>query len=63
MACLQADLINMAYNINPVTVEDYIIRRWLIVMSRAVLNALEKRVMDMVRVLYMNYVSTYIIYG
>ena len=54
MACLQADLINMAYNINPITFEDYITRRWLITMSRAVLNALEKRVMDMTRVLYMN---------
>lgn len=25
LACLQADLINMAYNINPVRVEDFII--------------------------------------
>ena len=53
-ACLQADLVNMASSINPVTVEDFITRRWLLMVSRAYLTALEKRVMDMVRVLYMN---------
>ena len=54
LACLQADLVNMAYSINPTTVEDFITRRWLIKMSRANLQALERRLMDMVRVLYMN---------
>ena len=44
----------MAYSINPTTSEDYITRRWLLKMSRACLQALEKRLMDMVRVLYMN---------
>ena len=53
-ACLQADLVNMAYSINPITCEDFITRRWLLKMSRACLQALEKRLMDMVRVLYMN---------
>lgn len=53
-ACLQADLVNMAYSINPTTSEDFITRRWLLKMSRACLQALEKRLMDMVRVLYMN---------
>ena len=53
-ACLQADFVNMAYSINPTTVEDYITRRWLLKMSRACLQALEKRLMDMVRILYMN---------
>lgn len=54
LACLQADLINMANGITPQKAEDFITRRWLIMMSRASLIALEKRVMDMVRVLYMN---------
>ena len=54
MACLQADLVNMAYSIQVTHYEDYITKRWLIMMSKAVLTALERRVMDMVRVLYMN---------
>ncbi len=54
LACLQADFVNMAYSINPVTSEDFITRRWLLKMSRANLQALERRLMDMVRVLYMN---------
>ena len=32
-ACIQADLVNMAYGINPSTYEDYIIRRWLLKIS------------------------------
>ena len=54
LACIQADLVNMAYAINPTSSEDYITRRWLLKMSKATLQALEKRLMDMVRVLYMN---------
>ena len=54
LACLQADLVNMAYGINPSSYEDYVTRRWLLKMSKASLQALEKRIMDMVRVLYMN---------
>lgn len=54
MACLQLDLINMANSINLTKYEDFVTRKWLIIMSRATLIALEKRVMDMVRVLYMN---------
>lgn len=54
LSCLQADLINMANSITPKESEDYITRRWLIMMSRACLVALEKRLMDMVRILYMN---------
>lgn len=54
LACLQADLINMAYSINPQTPEDFIIRRWLLKMSKANLQALERRLMDMIRILYMN---------
>ena len=44
----------MAYAINPVTYEDYVTRRWLLKMSKASLQALEKRLMDMVRVLFLN---------
>lgn len=54
LACLQADLVNMAYSINPTTAEDYITRRWLLKMSKANLQALERRLMDMIRILYMN---------
>ena len=54
LACMQADLVNMANGIQPSSVEDFITRRWLLMMSRACLVALEKRVMDMVRILYMN---------
>ena len=53
-ACLQADLVNMAYAISPSSIEDYITRRWFLKMSKASLQALEVRVMDMVRILYMN---------
>ena len=53
-ASLQADLVNMAYAITPETIEDYITRRWFLKMARAFLQALEVRVMDMVRILYMN---------
>lgn len=54
LACLQADLVNMAFNINPTNYEEYITRRTLLKLSNACLCALEKRVMDMVRVLYTN---------
>lgn len=54
LACLQADFTNMAYSINPKTCEDYITRRWMLKMANASLQALEKRVMDMVRILYTN---------
>ena len=54
LACMHSDLTNMAYSINPTTSEDYITKRWLLKMSRASLQALEKRMMDMVRVLYTN---------
>ena len=46
LACMQADLINMANSIKPVRYDDFVTRRWLIIMSRACLTALEKRVMD-----------------
>lgn len=54
LSCLQADLVNMTYSINAVNTEDYITRRWLLKLSYACLSALEKRVMDMVRILYSN---------
>ena len=59
MSCLQADLVNMAYSIQVTHYEDYITKRWLIMMSKAILTALERRVMDMVRVLYMNPVKCF----
>ena len=54
LACLQSDLVNMASSIKPTRIEDYITRRWLLKMSNACSQALEKRVMDMVRILYTN---------
>ena len=44
----------MACSINGQNIEDFITRRWLLKMSRACLQALEKRLMDVVRILYMN---------
>ena len=54
LACKQADFVNMACSINCQNIEDFITRRWLLKMSKACLQALEKRLMDMVRILYMN---------
>ena len=54
LACFQADLVNMAYGINPTNYEDYVTRRWLFKMSKASLQALENRIMGVVRVLYLN---------
>ena len=54
LATFQADFVNMASSIKITTVEDYITRRWLLKMSNVCLHALEKRVMDMVRILYTN---------
>ena len=42
LACIQADLVNMANGIQPSSIEDFITRRWLLMMSRACLVALEK---------------------
>ena len=44
----------MAYNINPVNYEEYVTRRLLLKISYSCLSALEKRVMDIVRILYTN---------
>lgn len=54
LACLQADFVNMAYSITPKTKEEFITRRWFLKISNASLHALERRLMDMVRVLYTN---------
>ena len=54
LACKRADFVNMVYSINCQNIEDYITRRWLLKMSRACLQVLEKRLMDAVRILYMN---------
>jgi hypothetical protein len=59
LVCKQADFVNMACSINCQNIEDYITRRWLLKMSRACLQALEKRLMDMVRILYMNPVKCF----
>ena len=54
LATFQADFVNMASSIKITTVDDYVTRKWLLKMSNACLHALEKRVMDMVRILYTN---------
>ena len=54
LANLQADLVNMACSITPKTSEDFITRRWLLKMSNACLTALERRIMEMIRILYSN---------
>jgi len=54
MTLIQADLVNMACSITPKTSEDFITRRWLLKMSNACLTALERRIMEMIRILYSN---------
>ena len=54
LACKQADFVNMVCSINCQNIEDFITRRWLLKMPKACLQALEKRLMGMVRILYMN---------
>ena len=44
LAYLQADFVNIAYAINPTNYEDYVTRRCLLKMSKASLQALEKRI-------------------
>ena len=44
----------MSCSINCQNIEDFITRRWLLKMSKACLQVLEKRLIDMVRILYMN---------
>ena len=54
LANLQADLVNMACSITPKTNEDFITRRWLLKLSNACLTTLERRIMEMIRILYTN---------
>lgn len=54
LANLQADLVNMACSITPKASEDFITRRWLLKMSNACLTTLERRIMEMIRILYAN---------
>lgn len=44
----------MACSITPKTNEDFITRRWLLKLSNACLTALERRIMEMIRLLYTN---------
>lgn len=44
----------MAFSITLVTNENFITRRFFLKVSYVCLHALEKRIMDMIRVLYMN---------
>ena len=53
-ACMQADMVNMANSINPVRYEDFLLRRMLLMLSRLALNILDKKMTDMVEVLYAN---------
>ena len=54
LSCLQFDFVNMASSINVTCAQDYYARKILLKFSRACLQALEKRITDMVRVLYDN---------
>ena len=53
-ACMQADLVNMANSVNPVRYEDFLLRRMLLMLARLSLNILDKKMTDMVEVLYAN---------
>lgn len=54
LANLQTDLVNMTCSITPKTSEDFITRRLLLKMSNACLTALERRIIEMIRILYTN---------
>lgn len=54
LACFQSDLVMMAYSITPTNYEEFVIRRLYLKMSRSILQALEKRIMDVVEALYSN---------
>lgn len=58
-ACMQADLVNMAFSISPKNYEDILIRRVLLNLSKAYLNVLDKKMTDMVEVLYCNLVGCF----
>ena len=54
LAFLQSDLVNMAFNINVLTYQDYVMRRCFLLGSRCCLSAMEVRITSMVHVLMAN---------
>jgi len=58
-ACKQADLINMVFSISPNKYEDILLRRVFLMLSRCFLNVLDKKMTDMVDVLYTNPVGCF----
>ena len=52
--CKQAELVSMANGVNPVRYEDILLRRILLLFSKCCLGVLDKKLTDMVEVLYTN---------
>lgn len=52
--CKQAELVSMVNSINPVRCEDILIRRILLLLSKSCLDVLDKKLTDMVDILYCN---------
>ena len=52
--CKQAELVSMANSINPVRYEDILLRRILLLFSKSCMDVLDKKLTDMVEVLYIN---------
>ena len=52
--CKQAELVSMANGVNPVRYEDILLRRVFLLLSKSCLDILDKKLTDMVEVLYTN---------
>ena len=52
--CKQAELVSMANSVNPIRYEDILLRRVFLLLSKSCLDILDKKLTDMVEVLYTN---------
>lgn len=52
--CKQAELVFMANSVNPVRYEDILLRRVLLLFSKSCMDVLDKKLTDMVEILYIN---------
>lgn len=57
--CKQAELVSMANSINPSRCEDILIRRMFLLLSKSCLDVLDKKLTDMVDILYSNPVGCF----
>ena len=57
--CKQAELVSMANSVNPVRYEDILLRRILLLFSKCCMDVLDKKLTDMVDILYSNPVGCF----